>query len=198
MMIRAGFTFENPLTRSRWLILESEAETNGLGWTLEIHCVPKAGPDILEHRHLTWTETFEILSGAAQYKLDGVRKTAASGDTIVMPPRQPQIHPWNAGDSEMVYRQTTRFEQPNPQAVQDVLGVFVTLFGLAREGIVGKNGLPRNPLQFAATARALARYDSYDARFPIPMQNLLALTLGRLAETLGYNGVYSRYVNERH
>jgi quercetin dioxygenase-like cupin family protein len=185
---------ENPLTQSRWLILESDTETNGMGWTLEIRCVPQAGPDILEHLHLTWTETFEIISGVAHYKLDGVQKTAMAGDTIVMPPRQPHIHPWDAGDTEMVYRQVSKFEQANPPAVQDVIGVFATLFGLAREGKVGKRGLPRNPLQFAATVRTLTRYEGYDVRFPILMQDFLAATLGRLAEALGYKGVYPQYV----
>jgi quercetin dioxygenase-like cupin family protein len=193
-MIRAGFTFENPLTQSGWVVIESDAETNGMGWTLEIRCAPKARPDILEHLHLTWTETFEIISGVAHYKLDGLQKTANAGETIVMPPRQPHIHPWNAGDTELVYRQVTKFERPNPQAVQDVIGVFATLFGLARERKVSKSGLPKNPLQFAATARTLARYDGYDPRFPIPMQKVLAATLGRLAEALGYKGVYPQHV----
>ena len=193
-MIRAGFTFNNPLTGSRWLVVESDAETGGTGWTLEVRCLPGANPDILEHRHLTWTETFKIIAGIAHYKVDGVQQTAAPGDTIVMPPGRPHIHPWNAGDSELVFHQVTRFVQANTTAVQDVIGVFATLFGLAGEGKVGRQGLPKNPLQFAATARALARYDSYDARFPIPMQKLLAATLGRVAEALGYKGVYPQYV----
>ena len=130
-MIRAGFTFNNPLTESRWLVVESDAETDGMGWTWEVRCLPGASPDILEHRHLIWIETFKIISVAAHYK-------------------------------------------------------------------VGRQGLPKNPLQFAATARALARYDSYDARFTIPMQKLLAATLGKLAEVLGYKGVYPQYVAEPH
>ena len=84
-MIRAGFTFNNPLTESRWVVVESDAETGGMGWTLEVCCLPGANPDILEHRHLTWTETFKIISGVAHYKVDDVQQTAAAGDTIVMP-----------------------------------------------------------------------------------------------------------------
>jgi hypothetical protein len=194
-MIRAGFTFENPLTQSQWLVVESDAETDGMGWTLEVRCVPNSGPDLVEHLHLTWTETFEIISGVAFYKLDGVRKKANAGETIVMPPRRPHIHPWNAGDTVLVYRQVSSFGQRNSQAVEDVIGVFATLFGLARESKVGKGGLPKNPLQFAATAGTLARYDGYDARFPIPMQKLLAATFGKLSERLGYDGVYSEYLN---
>lgn len=57
----------------------------------------------------------------------------------------------------MVYRQINEFERRNSQAVTDVLGVFATLNGLTLEGKVGSKGLPKNPLQFAATLRTLVR-----------------------------------------
>jgi quercetin dioxygenase-like cupin family protein len=103
-MIRAGFIFENPLTQSRVEVLEGDAETKGTGWLLEVHCIPKAPSDIPEHLHLTWTETFEIISGTAYYKLDGIQKTAKAGEKFVVLARHLHIHPWNAGDTEMVYR----------------------------------------------------------------------------------------------
>jgi len=196
-MIQAGFTIENPITKSRTVVIESDKETNGMGWLLEVYCVPKSKPDIAEHFHLTWTETFEIISGSAHYKLNGVQKTAQAGEKIVMPPGQLQIHPWNAGETEMVYRQRDEFEQPNHQAVQDVLGVFATIAGLAREGKVDNKGLPKNPLQLAITLRTLSKYGGYDASLPISVQNFLASTLGWLAEVLGYKAVYPQYVNEK-
>jgi mannose-6-phosphate isomerase-like protein (cupin superfamily) len=166
-MIRAGFTIENPTTHSRTIVLESDLETQSMGWLLETHCVPKAPPDIAEHMHLTWTETFEIISGTAYYKLNGVQKTAQAGETIVMPPGQWQVHPWNADETELVYRQRDHFGQANPQAMQEVLGVFATLASLAREGKLDRQGRPKDPLQMAITLRT----------FP--------LRLGRLA---CYNG----------
>jgi hypothetical protein len=195
-MIRAGFTIENPITKSRTIVIESDVETKGMGWLLEIHTAPKAPPDIAEHLHLTWTETFEIISGSAHYKLNGVQKTAQAGERIVMPPGQLQIHPWNAGETEMVYRQRNQFEQPDPQAVQDVLGVFATVAGLARQGKVDNNGRPKNPLQLAVMLRTLGAYGGYDASLPVPVQNFLAATLGRLAEALGYKAIHPQYVNE--
>lgn len=195
-MIRKGFTIESPLTGSRTVVLESDLETNGMGWLLEIHCPPRSMPDIGEHLHTHWTETFEIVSGTAYYKLDGKRHKAETGQTIVMPPGQLQVHPWNMGKTEMVYRQRTEFERPTPQAVQDVLGVFATLAGLARDGKVGSNGLPRDGLQLAATLRTLGQYGGYDASLPIPAQKLLAATLGNLAHALGYRAVYPKYVGE--
>jgi hypothetical protein len=194
-MIRAGFVIENPLTKSRTVVVESDAETKGMGWLLEIHCAPGAKFDVPEHLHLTWTETFEILSGSAYYKLNGIQKTAAAGEKFVVLPRQLHIHPWNAGDIELVYRQTNKFQQYSPDAVQEVLGVFATRVGLAREGKVDANGRPKNLLQLAVTIRTLNKHGGYDARVPISVQNFLGATLGRLAPMLGYKAVYSQYVN---
>jgi quercetin dioxygenase-like cupin family protein len=196
-MICAGFTIESPRTRSRTVVIESDAETNGGGWLLEIHAVPDAQPDVPEHLHLTWTETFEIVSGSAYYTLNGMKNTARKGDKFVVLPGQLHVHPWNAGDTELVYRQRDKFDQPNSQAVQDVLGVFATRAGLAREGKVDENGRPKNPLQLAVTLRLLNKYGGYDASIPMYLQDFLGFTLGWLAERLGYKGVYPQYVNEQ-
>jgi mannose-6-phosphate isomerase-like protein (cupin superfamily) len=192
-MIRAGFTMVSPLTQSRTVVTATDVETGGMGFTLEVTCLPGMGPNVLEHRHETWTETFEILSGRAQYRLGGKHLVAQAGETIVMPPRVPHVHPWNAGAGEMVYRQTSRFETPSREAVQDTLGSFATLNGLAREGKVDARGLPRHPLQLAATLRTLGKHGGYSTRLPIPAQRLLSATLGRFAEALGYRGVDVRH-----
>ena len=195
-MIHAGFTIENPTTKSRTIVVESDAETKGMGWLLEVHCAPQTKSDIPEHLHLTWTESFEIISGSAHYKLNGIQKRAEAGEKFVVLPGELHIHPWNAGDAEMVYRQTNRFEQPSPEAVQDVLGVFATRARLAREGKVDSNGRPKNPLQLGITLRTLNKYGGYDARTPMAVQNFLGATLGWLAKVLGYKAVYPQFVNE--
>jgi uncharacterized RmlC-like cupin family protein len=192
-MIEAGFTLVSPLTRSRTVVLATDVETGGAGFTLEVTCVPGMGPNVLEHLHETWTETFEILSGSAQYRLAGKHLTALAGETIVMPPRVPHVHPWNAGEGDMVYRQTSRFQTPSREAVQDTLGSFATLNALAREGKVDAQGLPTHPLQLAATLRTLGKHGGYSTRLSIPAQKLISATLGRFAEALGYRGAYARY-----
>lgn len=192
-MIRAGFVIENPLTRSRTTLLEGGAETGHTGWLLEVHCPPHAGPDIAEHLHLTWTESFEIVFGAAHYKLDGVQQTAQAGTTIVMPPGKQQVHPWNAGETELVYRQRNQFGKVAPGAAEEVLGVFATVADLARAGKVDRAGRPKHPLQLAATIKTLGKYDGYDASAPIAVQRFLAATLGSLANALGYRAVHPRY-----
>lgn len=192
-MIGAGFSIENPRTGNRIVVLEADAETGSQGWLLEVTCPPNAGPDILEHLHLTWTERFEIIRGAARFKLNGAEKTAQAGETIVFPPGQPHIHPWNGGDIPLTYRQRDHFGQATPGAVRDVLGVFATIADLARAGQVDAAGRPKNPLQLAATLRTLGQYGGYDASLPIPVQRFLAASLGRLANGLGYRAVDPKY-----
>ena len=192
-MIRAGFTIDSPLTKSHLIVIESDVETKGMGWLLEIHCVPNAPSDVPEHLHQSWTETFEIVSGSAHYSLDGIQKIVKAGEKFVVMPGHRHIHPWNAGDTEMVYRQRDNFEQPSSGAVQDVLGVFATRADLAREGKVDSQGRPKNPLQLAVTMRTLNKYGGYDARVSIFMQNIIGGSLGRFAELLGYKAVDSQY-----
>lgn len=195
-MIRAGFAIENPLTQSRTVVLEGDLETNNTGWLLEVHAPAHAGPDIAEHYHLTWTEEFEILSGTAYYKLDGVQKTASAGEKFTVRPNQRHVHPWNAGPDELVFRQRDHFGQASPQALQEVLGTFATIAGLAKLGQVDANGRPKNPLQAAVTLKTLIKHGGYDAGIPVPAQKFLAATLAPLAQAFGYKAIYPQYVNE--
>ena len=193
-MIRKGFVVENPISHSRVTVLESEIETAGRGWLLEVRMPPRTGPDVPEHLHLTWTETFEIVSGTASYRLNHVTKKAIAGEVIVMPPRQPHVHPWNIGDSELLYRQRNDFGGSDPDAVQDVIGVFATRAGLTREGKCDERGRPRHPLQLAVTLKLLTKHGGYDASRPILMQDILAATLGTLGRAFGYRAVHRKYV----
>ena len=196
MPLKAGSTTTNPKTGSLWKVIEGNQETGGKGFTLEVTCPSGAKQDVLEHMHLNWVEEFEIVSGSAKYRLNGVEKSAKAGDRIVMPPNQQHIHPWNVGKGKMVYRQIARFETPDPNAFQDVIGTFFTLFGLAGEGKTAENGLPKNLFQFAVTLKTLTRHKGYDAAVPVFVQNLTASTLGTIAVWLGYRAVYPRYLND--
>ena len=193
-MIQTGFVIENPRMQSRIVVLESDAETSGIGWLLEVTLGPGAGPVGLDHLHLTWTETFEIIQGTAYYKLDGAQHTLQTGGRFTVTPRQHHVHPWSASDSALVYRQRTDFGQRDPGAVHNVLGAFATLAGLAQVGKVDKRWVPTNPLQLAAFLQVMVKHGTYGSSVPIAVQNLAAATLGRLADALGYRGVYPQYV----
>ena len=191
-MIRAGFTFEHPTTKTRTVVLESDAETNGMGWLLEVTRTSKSGSDLGEHLHLTWTETFEILQGTAKYKLDGNERIAKAGESFVVEPGHFHIHPWNATDEELVYRQRDHFEQRSPAAIQDILGIFATRTGMARDGIRYK-GFAKLLFQ-SSTIRTAIKHGNYVASPSMTMQRVLASTLGLLGELLGYKAVQAKYV----
>ena len=193
-MIQAGFETTDPRTQTRTVLVKGAEETGGRGWVLEVHC-PKGAPAANPaHVHETWVEMFEILEGTAAYVLGGEQRTLKKGENVLMPAGVPHVHPRNTGVDTMVYRQTNDFGAAAPDAVTEVLGALATLNGLAREGRVGKRGLPKNPLQFVATGRTYTKHGVYDAAVPIPIQKGLAATLGRLAEVLGYRGVYDRFL----
>jgi mannose-6-phosphate isomerase-like protein (cupin superfamily) len=193
-MISPGFETTDPITQTRIVVVKGAREMDGRGWVIEGHCPQGAAPAFVAHVHRTWTETFEILQGSATCRLGTAERRVETGDTIVMPPNVAHVHPFNTGSGVMVYRQTNDFGASTPEAVDDVLGAFATIFGLAREGRVGKRGMPKNLLQLAATGRTLNKHGGFDAAMPISLQLGLSATLGRLAETLGYRGVYDRYL----
>jgi quercetin dioxygenase-like cupin family protein len=193
-MIRAGFTFEHPITKTRTMVLESDAETHGMGWLLELTRYSAAGSDLGEHLHQTWTETFEILRGTARYSLDGIQKTAKAGESFVVQPGHFHIHPWNADKEELVYRQRSQFEKPDPAAVQDILGIFATRTGMARDGIRLK-GLAKLLMQ-SATIRTAIKHGNYVKHPSMRAQKVLGSTLGLLGEWLGYRAVRAKYVGE--
>ena len=192
--IRAGFADTDHRTNTRTVVLKGAEETDGRGWVLEVHCPEGAASSILPHLHERWTETFEIVQGSASCRLGGEVRALQAGERIVFPPGVPHEHPWNTGAGTMVYRQSNDFGACTPEAVTEVLGAFATVNDLSRAGKVGADGKPTNPLQLAATLRALGRHGGYDAAVPVAVQKVVAATLGRVAEALGYRGVAAKYL----
>lgn len=191
-MIGAGHVIINSLSRGTITVLEADAETKGMGFYLESRQPAGAKPDVTEHFHQTWTETFEIVSGKCHYKLNGERKTAEAGETLHFPPGIKHIHPWPARETELVYRQRSEFASPSPQAVQDTLGVFATLADLPRSQLT-KKGLPKNPLLALAVLRTLGKHGGFDASIPVGTQKFLNATIGLFAEMIGIHGVNKKY-----
>ncbi len=191
-MIRAGHVITNPSSKGTITVLESDVETKGMGFYLEYRMPAGARPDVPEHMHITWAETFEIISGECKYRLDGKKRTARAGDVVVLPPAVRHIHPWNNGQTELVMRQRSEFDKPSPQAVQDTLGVFSTLADLGPDQR-NANGQPKNILFSFAVLRTLAKHGGYDARMPIGTQKILNATVGLLAELIGIRGVSKKY-----
>src|SRR5262245_54439874 len=121
-MIGPGFETTDPVTKTRLVVVKGARETDGRGWVIEHHCPQGAAPWVNPHLRRTWTVTFEILHGSARYRLGSAEYMAEAGETIVMPPGVPHVHPWNTGSGVMVFRQADDFGASTPEAVHDVLG----------------------------------------------------------------------------
>lgn len=191
-MLQAGWETTDPRTKTRTVLAKAAEETGGRALVLEVHC-PQGSPAQTAHLHNVWVETFEILEGTSAYRLGGEQRTLKKGEKVVMPAGVPHVHPWNTGNGDMVYRQTSDFGAATPDAVTEVMGALATLHGLALEGRIGKNGLPKNPLQLVATGLVYNKHGIYDATMPVSLQNGLTAVFGPLAGALGYRGIYDRF-----
>ena len=192
-MFETDYTRTDAYERTVHLI-ESDADTDYMGYTLEIREPPHLEPSIAANMHRQWHERFEIIEGTAQYKIGDVVQTAVAGETVTMPAAQFHVNPYNGGDTELMMRQIVRYEARDTQAMTDTFGIVHTITGLGEEGKLNEKGLPKNPLQLAAVLHKLAGYEVYAADIPIGVQKFLAATLGRLAVALGYRAVYRRFL----
>lgn len=184
--------FENPKQGQRVRFLILPAETGGRGFTLEYVYRPFTGETAVPaHVHTAATETFEILSGEARYRVGGEWRTARRGDRIVLPAGVPHVHPWSASAEDLHVRQTTEVDPPDGAGLLASLQALVTLFGLATAGKVNRKGLP-NLLQLAVLIRSTMPA-TYIAGIPIALQRLLFGGLARVGAVAGYRTAYPAY-----
>lgn len=139
-MIQIGDSFENPVTRERFVWRATTASTAGEYCEFDLHLGPGAKL-AAAHRHPGQVESFSLLSGELQLKLDGQRRTLTAGEEVVVPGGA--AHSWgNVADepAHVLVRLT-------PSAMIDEY--FEAFCRIASSGRANKAGLPRNPLQFA-------------------------------------------------
>lgn len=65
----------------------------------------RPGHRALEHVHPEMEERFEILEGAAAFRIDGVERTARAGEVVVVAPGRPH-RAWNPTDDPVRIRIT--------------------------------------------------------------------------------------------
>ena len=138
-------------------------------------------PSIPLHKHLKCKERFEVIIGHLGVVLDGERRVLEAGEQVLIPPGTPHTF-WNAGQGEL--RFITDVRPPG-----ELQTYWETVFGLAQDGKVGRNGLP-NLLQLAVVAPYA---DSYDPKAPVAVTKALVAVLGRIGRLLGYKAKYAKY-----
>jgi quercetin dioxygenase-like cupin family protein len=142
-MSKAGDTVENPVTGER-VVVRVGTEDSGGELLVNEGLVRPGGAVVGEHVHPTIEETFEVLSGRLNFRIDGRESVAGPGERLRVPAGVAHDW-WNAGEEEahvvVEIRPGARFEETG-----------LNLFGLARGGRTNRKGMP-NPLQAAVFAR---------------------------------------------
>ena len=179
-------TEENPLvhpvTGERIVFRKRSRDTGGELLEMMLYLAPK-GFIAAPHVHPNQEERFEVGGAAVMFRVAGKERLYQPGEVAVVPPGTPHVW-WNPSAEE-----AGTLVQFRPAL--DTETFFETFFGLARDGKVGRNGLP-NALQMMVLARAYRR----EMALPRPRQAILgpiAAVLAPLARARGYRGRYDRY-----
>jgi len=187
-MAKTGQTMENPVTGQQIRFLTSAKENGGTRWEVEWLVKPHEGKFPAEHYHPTFAERFEILSGSGRYGVHGQEYPAQPGDVVNIPTGSRHLHPWSVSDDGLRMRHVIELPQPNPTLLSGAEDFFESLFALARDGKVGKDGLP-NLLQFAVLAEAASPL-AYPVGIPVRAVDSLFGGLARVGRWLGYPAHY--------
>ena len=130
----------NPVQRDAATFLETSEETGGARTLVELEVAP--GGKVTPHYHLTYSEGFQVVEGQLTVEIDGVRHELEKGDEAVAAPRS--LHAWSNPGAE---RSVAHIElRPGSPGFEKTLRI---VYGLAADGLVRKNGVPRNPLHAA-------------------------------------------------
>jgi hypothetical protein len=185
---------ENPVTGERTLLRETAHSSDGRRWEIEAFLPAYAGKTPAAHYHPTFDEHFDILEGRARYRLGKEELDAGPGDHILVPRNTSHVHPWSIGAEGLHLRQRVELEGsplgPNVAALEKFDVLAETLYVLAREGKVDKEGRP-NLLQLAVIVDYI-QPEGYVAGMPVVLQRVLFGSLAALARRLGYRMYYPK------
>jgi quercetin dioxygenase-like cupin family protein len=177
--IQNGEVWENPVTRERATVLELAHQNPEGRVVAELIAAVGARP-VGEHRHPGITERFTVLEGELTVKRGGQASVLGQGASATIEPNV--WHDWwNASDRDARVRVEVTPGERFAHMIE-------TLFGLARLGHTGKNGMP-HPLQLALFAPEFS--DVIVLRSPpLAVQRALFGALAPIARWRGYRATY--------
>jgi mannose-6-phosphate isomerase-like protein (cupin superfamily)/uncharacterized protein YndB with AHSA1/START domain len=181
-MARAGDTLVDPTSGDRLVFLRTAAETDGGLLEYELTFTPR-GFSARDHLHPKQSEQHEVLEGSLGLIVGGRELRLGPGDSETVPPNT-QHRIFKTQAEPLHARFTLR-----PALDSEVL--LETLFGLARDGKVGKSGNP-TPLQLAVILSEFAELGR-PPRPSAPVQRALFAPLAALGKAKGLRARYPAY-----
>lgn len=134
-------TLTNPISGEKVTFISTSAETNGLKSVIEIELQPKAeGPP--PHYHNAYSETFRILEGEISLQIGHEYKTAKEGDIYTV--GKSQLHTFKNESGFPARIEVTL--SPGHEGFENAISI---LFGLSKDGLVSKKGLPKKLINLA-------------------------------------------------
>lgn len=175
-------TIENPVIGDRVTFVRTSGETGGEVTELLVELAPGGGNEL--HYHTSFTESFTPLDGQLGVQIGMDRRLIDPGETATVPPGV--VHRFfNAADRPVRFKGEAR---PGTLGSEQFVQI---AYGLARDGLVNRRGLPRNLTHIALLM------EMGDMRAPGIMFRVLRPLLGWLARRGRERGV-ERQLIERY
>ena len=168
-MAKRNVTFSNPILNNEIGILSESEESLVFKTTL----LPQSG-QTQKHYHTKITEVFKVISGELQVFINNKPFLLKENETRQISPFTKHQF-YNPTNKTVVFKVTVN----TPGKLREGLQI---MYGLAEDGKVYKNGLPKNILLMAI---ALQKMDTYVPNIPRGVQNLGITVLAFLGKTLG-------------
>ena len=180
-MAYAGQTIDNPVTGEHITFLTTSSETNSTFLRFECRVEPGKAR-LAPHLHTTQTERFTMLEGILGARVGDEVYTLLPGQSLTLPARV--VHQWwNPTD------ETVRF-QVEVTPARNLEATLEAICGMAQEGKLTKQAMPRNPFRLAQFGKLS---ETYLPVIPVWMQQV-GLTMGSaLGRILGYDPSFAAY-----
>ena len=182
-MASAGEELYNPVQQDRIIWRKTARETGGESLGADLVVSPRGGNPL--HVHPLQTEYFRAVSGTLGIQVGDEQRWLREGEEAIVLPGTPHRW-WNDSDEEEA-QVSMEFR---PALNSEVF--FETLYGLAQDGRVDRNGVP-NLLQQAVSLNGINRGEIYLASPPVPVQKAFLAALAPVGRLLGYRDHYGRY-----
>jgi len=129
-------TLHNPVQKDTATFLETSDETGGARTLIEVAVATGGGNT--PHRHRTYAERFEVLEGSLTVRVEDSVSRLGPGETAIAPAGS--VHRFaNETDALVAFRVELR---PGHRGFERALQAG---YGLAADGLVRKDGVPKNP-----------------------------------------------------